>query len=157
MHNKPWLLDQREALPHPRSGTITLTTAVSSQSGLHSRWCDYKWSSSIKDPYQEHQFKLSLHTPQNLKHLICLCFTPLNSHINLSPLTPSPQYFSPFGINLQKGSLHWKEEIMVDKWGQEVGKSLAYRISLLCFLPNKVCNTLSQDSWEVSIFSSYLT
>jgi hypothetical protein len=46
---------------------------------------------------------------------------------------------------------------MVDKWGQEVGKSLAYRISLLHFLPNKVCNTLSQDSWEVSIFSSYLT
>jgi hypothetical protein len=46
--------------------------------------------------------------------------------------------------------------MMVDKWGQEVGKSLAYRISLLSFLPNKVCNTLSQDSWEVSIFSSYL-
>ena len=26
------------------------------------------------------------------------------------------QYFSPFGINLQKGSLHQKEEMMVDKW-----------------------------------------
>jgi hypothetical protein len=47
--------------------------------------------------------------------------------------------------------------MMVDKWRQEVGKSLAYRISLLSFLPNKVCNTLSQDSWEVGIFSSYLT
>jgi hypothetical protein len=47
--------------------------------------------------------------------------------------------------------------MMVDKWRQEVGKSLAYRISLLSFLPIKVCNTLSQDYWEVSIFSSYLT
>ena len=35
------------------------------------------------------------------------------------------QYFSLFGINLQKGFLQQKEEIMVDKWGQEVGKSLA--------------------------------
>ena len=67
------------------------------------------------------------------------------------------QYFSPFGINLQKGSLHQEEQMMVDKWGQEVGKSLAYRISLLRFVPNKVCNNLSQDSWEVGIFSSYLT
>jgi hypothetical protein len=55
-------------------------------------------------------------------------FYPLTSYINLSPLH-SPQYFFPFGINLQKGTLYQKEEIMVDKWRQEVGKRLAYRIS----------------------------
>jgi hypothetical protein len=35
--------------------------------------------------------------------------------------------------------------MMVDKRGQEIGKSLACGISLLSFLPHKVCNTLSQD------------
>ena len=84
-------------------------------------------------------------------------FYPFKSaYQSLLPYT-LPQYFSPFGINLQKGSLHQKEETMADKWGQEVGKSLAFRISLLSFLPSKVCNTLSQDSWQVSMFSSYLT
>ena len=84
-------------------------------------------------------------------------FYPFKStYQSLSSYTLS-QYFSPFGINLQKGYLYQKKEMMVDKWGQEVGKSLAYRISLLSFLPNKVCNTLSQDSLEVRIFSSYLT
>ena len=41
-----------------------------------------------------------------------------SSYQSLSPYI-LPQYFSPFGINLQKGSLHQKEEMMVDKWGQE--------------------------------------
>ena len=74
---------------------------------------------------------------------------------SLLPYTLS-QYFSPFGINLQKGSLHQKEEMMVDKWGQEVGKSLAYEISLL-FSIKQSMRLLGQDSWEVSIFGSYLT
>ena len=56
-----------------------------------------------------------------------------------------PQYFSPFGINLQKGSLHQKEEIMVDKLGPEVGKSLAYEISHL-FSTKQSIQLLGQDS-----------
>ena len=73
-------------------------------------------------------------------------FYPFKSTYQSLPSYTLSQYFAPFGINLQKGSLHQKEQIMVDKLGPEVDKSLAYRISLLSFLPNKVCNTLSQDS-----------
>ena len=84
-------------------------------------------------------------------------FYPFKSTYQSLPSYILSQYVSPFGINLQNGSLYQKEEMMVDKWGQEVGKSLAYWISLLSLLSNKVCNDLSQDSWEVSIFGSYLT
>jgi hypothetical protein len=41
-------------------------------------------------------------------------FCPLKSTYQSLPYT-LPQYFFPFDINLQKGSLYQKEEIMVDK------------------------------------------
>ena len=63
-------------------------------------------------------------------------FYPFKSTYQSLPSYTLSQNFSPFGINLQKGSLYQNEEMMVDKRGQEVGKSLAYRISLLSFLPN---------------------
>jgi len=110
----------------------------------------------MNGPYQEH--KLSLHTPHKKNGKILYASPlPLLIHISISLPLHSLLIFLPFSINIQKGSLHQKEEIIVDKWGQKVGKSLAYRIPLLSFLPNQVCNTLSQDSSEVSIFSSYLT
>ena len=41
-----------------------------------------------------------------------------SSYQSLSPYILS-QYFSPFDINLEKGSVHQTEEMMVDKGGQE--------------------------------------
>jgi len=78
-----------------------------------------------------------------------------SSYQSLSPYI-LPQYFSPFDINLQKGSLHQKEEMLADKLRARVGKSLAYGISHL-FSTKQSMQLLGQDSWDVSIFGSYLT
>ena len=59
---------------------------------------------SVNSPYQEHQFKLSLHKPHNFEKSYMPLFYPFKStNQSLLPYT-LPQYFSPFGINLQKGS-----------------------------------------------------
>jgi hypothetical protein len=63
---------------------------------------------------REHQFKLSLHTAHKEKSYMPLFYPSKSTNQSLLPCT-LPQYFSPFGINLQKGSLHQKEEMMVDK------------------------------------------
>jgi len=95
-----------------RCGTAALTTTAQLQpNNIQSM----NVTLTIICPYQEHQFKLSLHTPHKVKNLICLFFYPSKStYQSLFPYT-SPQYFSPFGINLQKGSIHQKKEIKVDK------------------------------------------